>query len=237
VTKISVCLASFNGDKYINSQIVSILAQLTLNDELIISDDHSTDNTIAVIKMINDGRIKLVFNKLPRGYSENFENAISYASGDIIFLSDQDDIWLEGKVEKMLCVLDNVELAVCNAKFVDQDLNTLNKTLFSLRGGKKGFLKNLYKSRYLGACIAFRREILVKLLPFPRNKKLCPHDLWISLIAEFYFRVGLLADELILYRRHGMNVSDGGIKNSINIYRMILFRTYSLLMVMSRMLK
>ena len=235
--KISVCMATFNGENYIHEQIKSILNQLSPIDELIISDDHSTDKTIAIVKSFNDERIKIVFNKNAKGSSGNFENAIEYACGEFIFLSDQDDIWVDGKVNKMLCMLNHVELVVSNAQFVDKDLKPSSETYFSLRGGKKGFINNIYYLRYLGACMAFKREILRKLLPFPKDHVLCPHDMWIALIAEFYFKVDVIAEPLILYRRHETNVSDGGRKSGNSIFKMILFRLYAMSMLLTRMLK
>ena len=235
--KISVCMATFNGENYIEAQIASILKQLSQNDELIVSDDYSTDKTLEIVKGLNDERIKIVLNKQAKGYSGNFENAISCASGDFIFLSDQDDIWLDGKVEKMLSLLDRAELVVSNAQFVDKNLNVLNETFFSLRGGKQGLFNNLYKSRYLGACMAFRREMFSKLQPFPKNRDLCPHDLWLTLIGELYFKVKTIKEPLILYRRHGKNVSSGGNLSENRLFRKILFRGYSLLMALSRITK
>jgi len=214
MTKISVCLASYNGANYIGDQISSILQQLSSCDELVVSDDHSTDRTIDIVKEFNDNRIRIVVNAGNKGYSGNFENAIRLASGSIIFLSDQDDIWVAGRVKKMIAALEQADLAVSNAIFVDEALVDMGVTLFSLRGAKQGFLANIYKSRYLGACMAFRREILGKLLPFPEKRHLCPHDLWITLVAEFYFKVKILDEPLLLYRRHGSNVSNGGSKSN-----------------------
>ncbi|MEW6857181.1 glycosyltransferase [Streptococcus iniae] len=85
LTMITVCMATFNGEKYIEEQIISILSQLNDYDELIISDDGSTDSTVEIIKKIDDKRINLVFNKNDRGYSSNFYNAMSMATGDYIF--------------------------------------------------------------------------------------------------------------------------------------------------------
>lgn len=235
--QISVCMATYNGELYISDQISSILNQLSLHDELIISDDFSTDQTLNIIKSFNDQRIKIVFNKMDVGYAGNFENAINNASGDLIFLSDQDDVWVEDRVKKMTHLLISSNLVVCNADYVDKNLQSLNQTLFSLRGGKKGFGNNLYKLRYLGACMAFRRDIFPKLLPFPKNKVLCPHDMWIALICEFYYKVEITSESLILYRRHGSTTSNGGQKSPHSIARMILFRVYSFAYVLSRFIR
>ena len=84
---ISVCMATFNGEKYIEEQINSILLQLGKEDEIIISDDGSTDNTLDIIRELNDERIKLYQNNKQHGYAHNFENALIHASGDYIFFS------------------------------------------------------------------------------------------------------------------------------------------------------
>lgn len=97
---ISVCLATYNGQQYILEQLQTILPQLSEDDEIIISDDNSTDNTVNLIKSINDNRIKIFINKSgKRIYTKNFENAINHSLGDFIFLCDQDDVWMPNKVE------------------------------------------------------------------------------------------------------------------------------------------
>lgn len=235
--KISVCMAVFNGEKYIQEQISSILEQLSPCDELIVSDDCSIDKTLDIVRSFGDDRIKIVFNELDRGYSGNFENAINKSSGDIIFLSDQDDVWMEGKVSRMVDVLMSCDLVVCNAEYVDEYLSPLRQTLFNLRGARKGFWSNLLKLRYLGACMAFRREIFKKVLPFPKNRALCPHDMWIALVGEFYFKVKTISTPLILYRRHAENVSSGGYKENNGLLLMMQFRLYALLLLFGRLFK
>lgn len=88
---ISVCMATYNGTKYIQEQINSILSQFGENDELVISDDGSKDDTCSIISSYQDSLIKLLFNKGKHGFIGNFENALSQCKGDYIFLSDQDD--------------------------------------------------------------------------------------------------------------------------------------------------
>ncbi len=95
---ISVCIATYNASKYINAQIVSILGQLASNDEVIVSGDLSTDDTVEIITSINDARIKVIKSNIRLGVIKNFERSLYAAKGDIIFLSDQDDIWLPNKV-------------------------------------------------------------------------------------------------------------------------------------------
>jgi glycosyltransferase involved in cell wall biosynthesis len=234
MAKISVCMATYNGEPFIHAQVASILQQLGTSDELVISDDRSTDGTLDVVRSFGDARIRIVFNEMAKGYSGNFENAIRHASGDIIFLSDQDDVWMPRKVERMSAALNEFDLVVSDARFVNGQLEGDGGTYFQRRQGKTGFLANLYKARYLGACMAFRSALLPKLLPFPGQRRLCPHDLWITLVGELFFKVGLVEEPLILYRRHGNNASDGGTARGGSAMRRVVFRLYSLMMVLSR---
>lgn len=234
---ISVCIATYNGEKYIRAQIHSILSQIGEHDEIIVSDDGSVDRTIAIINELNDSRIKVFKNNSDRGYSRNFENAISQSRGDIVFLSDQDDVWVEGKVTKMLQQLDKTSMVISDAIIVDENLYVLHNSHFLLRGVKKGFLINFLKTRYIGACMAFRREILKKALPFPKNQKLCAYDYWLTLISEFYYDVTLVEEGLIKYRRHSVNASTGGDKSNIPISKRLLTRGYCFYELLKRFLK
>lgn len=223
---ISVCIATYNGEKYIKEQLLSILHQLNKNDEVIISDDYSTDKTLEVIKSLNDNRIKIFFNNKEKGYTRNFENALEKASGDIIFLSDQDDVWMNTKVEKMLKYLDNYEMVVCNAELVDGNLNSLNQTIFEFRNVKSGFLNNFIEIKYLGCSLAFNKCILEKALPFPKKQKLLPHDSWITLVSELIFKVYLIQEPLMYYRRHSNNISNAGAKSLNPLWKKIHIRLY-----------
>ena len=103
---ISVGLASYNGERYIREQVDSIIAQLDSIDELVISDDGSTDGTLDILASYNDPRIHVYHNEENHGVNGNFENALKHSQGDYIFLSDQDDVWLPGKVEACLKALE-----------------------------------------------------------------------------------------------------------------------------------
>lgn len=202
---ISVCIPTYNGEKYIAQQLASILCQLSKQDEIIISDDSSTDNTVKIITAMNDSRIRVLSNQRFNSPIYNLENALKYAKGDYIFLSDQDDVWIEGKVMKMFEALARCDCVVSNAKVVDSNLNIINDSFFSLNRSKPGFLNNLLKNSYLGACMAFNKKILRKSLPFPTNIPM--HDIWIGTIASVFGKVVFLDDKFILYRRHDENAS------------------------------
>ncbi|WDF54714.1 glycosyltransferase family 2 protein [Mucilaginibacter sp. KACC 22063] len=221
---VSVCLASYNGEKFIKEQIDSILIQLQPNDELIISDDSSTDNTVKVVRSIPDPRIKLYTSNNFRDPIKNFQNALSYAKGEYIFLSDQDDIWIENKYEEMINLLKDYDLAISDSIIVDEQLNTLHPSFFSYFKSGKGIIKNVIKSSYYGSCMAFRKTILDVALPFPDTKEI-GHDLWIGLVAEMIGKVIFYKKPLILYRRHSNTFTPANVgKSKRRIYQMLLGR-------------
>ncbi len=204
---ISVAMATYNGERFIEEQITSILKNLNENDELIISDDASTDQTLAIIKTFSDKRIKII--KGPqKGVKQNFANALAHCQGKYIFLSDQDDIWEENKVLKVLKVLEEKECTgiVHDCVVVNEDATkNLMDSFFLHRKSKSGIIRNIYKNRYLGCCIAFSREMIKYILPIPENIEM--HDQWIGLLCEKYGSVYFMKEKLIKYRRHGGNVS------------------------------
>lgn len=204
---VSVCLASYNGEPFIEDQVKSILAQLQFGDELIVSDDCSTDNTVKILSRINDNRLKLHINTGPHGFTPNFENALKYATGDIIFLSDQDDIWLPGKYDACLQALQKYDLIVTNSKVTDEKLNVINESFFSIYSSGAGILKNIFIcSTYYGSCMAFRKSLLKYALPFPKYKEL-GHDLWLGLVAETVGQVKFIDTPYLLYRRLDSSVT------------------------------
>lgn len=219
--KISVCIATYNGEKFIYDQLQSILDQLLENDEIIVSDNYSNDKTINIIKSINDSRIKIYFLK-KRNLIKNFENALIHAKGDYIFLSDQDDIWLPNKIKIMLEELNSYDLIVSDCIVVNRDLETIEPSFYYINKSKSGFFKNIIKNSYLGCCMAFNRKILEASLPFPENIPM--HDWWIGMIAEAIGEVLFLEDKLILFRRHGLNASITGQKSTYKISLRIKWR-------------
>lgn len=233
---ISVCLASYNGEKYIREQIESILCQIEDGDELIISDDGSTDETIKIINQIDDMRIHLLLNN-SHNYTKNFENALTHANGDFIFLSDQDDIWTKDKVEKTLNLFKKTgcDFIVSDATVVDSDKHVLIPSYFQSCNIRKGFVHNLIATRYIGACMAFRKNVLERVLPIPGSTKYIAHDYWIACIAERYYNVQLLDSPLILYRRHADNVSPGvSNKSQLSILERVYKRAYVLRFIIQR---
>lgn len=214
--KISVCLATYNGEKYVIEQLSTILSQLSKADEIVISDDGSTDSTLNIIKALNDDRIKVFKNKSNHGFVGNFENALTHATGDYIFLSDQDDIWLKNKVSTILPLFKDYDLIVHDAEIVDGNGLSLNKNYYSTLHSGRGFLANLYKSRFLGCCMAFTKDVKEFCLPIPNN--IVAHDYWIGMYSLLNFKVCFIDDILLKYRRHGNNASPSSEKSSNSFF-------------------
>lgn len=194
-------MATYNGEEFVFEQIKSILVQLSPDDELIISDDSSMDNTVKIIQSVKDHRVKLLTTNKFRDPIKNFQHTLNFAAGEYIFLSDQDDVWLEGKYTEMLNLLKQYSLVVSDSMITDEQLNILYPSFFTYFNSGKGILKNMIKSSYYGSCMAFRKEILNAALPFPDTKEI-GHDLWIGLVAEMLGTVYFYPKPLLLYRRH-----------------------------------
>lgn len=208
--KISVALAYYNGGEYIQEQLDSILKQLKKEDEVILSIDRADDGSRELLekKTAEDGRIHLLEGP-GKGVVQNFAHAITHCHGDIIFLSDQDDIWREDKVKKVMDAFEKSGMPVIlhDAQIVDKDgRETGEGTLFALRGSRSGIIKNLWKNSYVGCCMAFQKEILPVILPIPEEMYM--HDYWIGTAGECLGGTAFLAETLIGYRRHGDNVTD-----------------------------
>jgi len=220
--KISVCIATYNGEKYIQEQLDSILNQLDEKDEIIISDDSSTDRTVQIIKSYNDSRIKIYESQKFRSPIFNFENALQYASMDIIMLADQDDIWKPNKVKIIKKYMQEYDLVLSDADIVDEQGNIIQESFYKINGSKNGFIKNIINNSYLGCTMAFNKKILEKSLPFPKDLPM--HDWWIGLIAELCGRTYFIEEKLISYRRHGNNASQAGEVSQYSVIKKVLFR-------------
>ena len=200
---ISVALASYNGEKYIEKQIASILRELGEGDELVISDDGSTDRTIEIIKSFDDSRINLITNPGPaHGTRANSENALCHTRGDLIFMSDQDDLWMPGKVSTMLNVLTpGIDLVHHDSVVTDEGLNELSPSLYELMNNGPGVIKNMKRGSFYGSHMLITRRLLELCKPFPENDEV-GHDLWIGLVASMKCQMKFIPDKLIYYRRH-----------------------------------
>lgn len=220
---ISVCIATYNGERFIREQIDSILRQLSSDDEIIVSDDGSTDDTISIINSIDDKRIRII--KGPRKHSptQNFECAMKQAKGDYIFLADQDDVWKPNKVEVCMKWLQEYDCVVSDAEVTDSNLNPLYPSLYTIMQVRQGRIYNtIWKNGYTGCCMAFRRNVLNASLPFPKDIPM--HDIWIGNVAAYKYNVKFISEKLIYFRRHNETISCNGKGSKYSILQKIKFR-------------
>ena len=208
--RISVALAAYKGEQYISEQIESILSQLGEEDEIIISDDYPQGNTRIIVEKFQseDKRIRYIEGE-GKGVVRNFENALNACTGDIIFLCDQDDVWMSDKVECVMNEFRNgADLVLHDSSVTDSDLNITEPSFFAVHGSNASLSKNLVRNSFVGCCMAFNRKVLEASLPFPKG--LAMHDWWIALVAlKKKFNVVLLSEPLIKWRRHGGTVTGG----------------------------
>lgn len=209
MSTISVCMATYNGEKYIKRQLESILAQLSLNDEIVISDDSSSDKTIDIIKGFSDHRIHLYENNTFFSPIFNSENALTKASGEIIVLSDQDDVWLDNKAavirRELAGAQGGIKLIVLDGHIVDAHETILHDSIFAHINSGKCLFKNIYDNTYMGCCMAFSRNLLKIALPFPKHVPM--HDMWLGILAELFGEVVFVPEKTILYRKHATSVT------------------------------
>lgn len=207
---ISVCMATFNGGKFIREQLESILSQLPPDAEIIIADDGSTDDTLLVVDSLNESRIRVLPAERHLGVIYNFERALRASKGEIVFLADQDDVWLPGKVEMCLAALNEADLVMHDAFLLGlsdafESAWGRNGKLSDIRTYRSGVVANWWKNSFTGCCMAFRRKVLDKALPFPKNLPM--HDQWLGVVAEKYFKVSYVDEPLVDYRQHSSNAT------------------------------
>ena len=208
--RISVAMISYQGAKYIEEQLNTILATLGEEDEVIVSDDGSTDGTREILFAYQekDSRVRMIDGP-KKGVKANVENVLRACEGAYIFLADQDDIWMPEKVERVMAAFeqDKVGLVVHDAIVTDGDCKeVILDSFYSLKGSGEGVLKNIWRNTYIGCCMAFKRELLEEVLPIPNYIEM--HDQWIGVINDQLKRgTSFIPDKLIKYRRHGNNAS------------------------------
>lgn len=227
-------MATYNGAQFIEKQLKSILKQLDVADELIVVDDCSTDHTREIIASFNDERIRLISSSVNAGHVRTFEKAISLATNDLIFLSDQDDIWEDGRTEifkqefinnpdlmlvtsSFSCIDERDNPVVCNLRKVfSEDSKRYHKNIASIFKGTVG---------YYGCAMAFRRELLPVILPIPHYVE--AHDLWIGMAGNMLKSNQHLQDITLKHRIHSKNTSNLNRRFSRKMYsRYLLAKQY-----------
>jgi glycosyltransferase involved in cell wall biosynthesis len=204
--RVSVAIATYNGEQHLREQIDSILGQTRLPDEIAISDDASHDRTVQIVReyiRAHDVEIRLSVNKKQLGYSRNFERALELTTGDVIFLCDQDDFWYAHKISRVLSVMreQQKDVAVCDTILADAELNpTAHSQLRAFR-----IAGHPVEDHCAGCCTALSRRLLPILQPMPHDT--LPYDVWISSVASALGQKTVIDEPLQVYRRHPSNVS------------------------------
>lgn len=235
---ISVCIATHNGARFVAEQLRSIMNQLHAGDEVIVSDDGSTDNTLKIISSLNDNRIHLYhYNRPATSYTGklrdcyyirgNFENALRHAQGDYIFLADQDDLWLPSKVDRMVSALADCDMAICDCRVADSALNVIDGSFLQGRRLTDNVWHYIARTYFLGCTMAFTKHFLEKALPFPDLP--LTHDAWLLLVSTCGFRFATIREPLMIYRRHDGNVSSATRKSTNPFSFKLKYRWYMLL--------
>ncbi|MGE4545127.1 MAG: glycosyltransferase family 2 protein [Pedobacter sp.] len=212
--RISIALATFNGEKYIREQLCSFIEQTQQPDELIICDDCSTDSTVDIVRKFADiaqFEIKIFVNKIKIGYAQNFSKALQYCTGDIIFLSDQDDVWLSNKIKRVVSFFADdpeIQLLIHDLEYCRGDLTPIGQTKIE-RMHKVFDLERCY---VVGMATAIRRPFLQLCLPIPSECNVA-HDFWLHCCAGAIGKKRIICEVLSKYRRHSSNVTTTGSLN------------------------
>jgi glycosyltransferase involved in cell wall biosynthesis len=203
-------MATYNGALYIEDQLKSILPQLQLADEVIVVDDASQDNTLEIINDVRDARIRLIRHEVNQGVLATFERAIRAASGQFIFLSDQDDLWAPEKVDTFIAAFEShpeAKVIISDAEIIGESAEVLELSNFAERPFRSGLLANLLHSRFIGCMMAFRSTLVPSVLPFPHGLDVL-HDIWIGTANSVSGGTTFFIDRpLTMYRRHGGNMT------------------------------
>lgn len=214
-TRISIALATYNGEKYLAEQLQSFCTQTRLPDELIVCDDCSTDGTMQVIYDFQKQApfsVKIFHNSENLGYIQNFSKALSLCSGDIVFLSDQDDVWLSIKIEKMTQYFElnpDLQLLIHDLDYCKEDLTPIGQTKIE----RVANFFDLNRDFVVGMATAIREPFLKLCLPIPKETKIT-HDMWLHQCAYVVQKKAIIREVLALYRRHYINVTT---KDRLNV--------------------
>lgn len=209
--KISACMAAYNGAEFVEAQLRSILPQLKATDEVIIVDDVSVDATVVRIGELADPRIRLLRHQNNRGVVATFEDALRSATGDILFLCDDDDLWAPTKAMRFLDIFESradVEIVTSRVRMIDEIGRPLPDSRINREGTfLPGFWRNLYKNHYQGSAMAIRASLLGRVLPFPARRGFL-HDAWIGTRNDLLGgKAAFIDEDLLFYRRHLNNAS------------------------------
>lgn len=220
--RISVCMAVYNGIEHVDEQLRSALVQLGPDDEVVVVDDGSTDGTRDLLAAFDDPRLRVHLNETNLGYVGNFERALGLATGDILMLADQDDLWPAGRVESLVNGLATSLLCVGNCQHFGGTPGPFQRLRLrpeSARHHLRNILGIIVGYRlHWGSAMAMRRELLQMALPFPEGMRES-HDQWLALVANIERSVTYLAENTVLHRLHADNLTPKAPRGAAKIVR------------------
>ncbi len=208
--RVSVCMASYHGAAFIEEQVASILEQLGDDDELVVVDDASRDETVEILRRIGDDRVRVVVLPANRGHIAAFETALAQARGRYLMLADQDDLWPAGRVDLMVEALQDAHFVAGNQQEFPTPRAVRPASLRPEMGATPSRnVLNLMLGRqpYFGCAMGMRREFRDLALPFPSHVE--AHDHWLSLLANVAGPFPHLGEAVVLRRVHGSNQTPG----------------------------
>lgn len=216
--KIAILMATYNGEKYICQQIDSILSQTCKDWELYIHDDGSTDNTIAAVESYVEkypDKIHLIDGKSTGGAKYNFFYLFGQVEAPYYMTCDQDDVWLDKKIEltydKMLTIENKADvpcLVYTELRVVDSELNTIADTMSgyqSLDCHKRTINQFILQNSVTGCTMMINRALRDKMLHITDIDNTIMHDWWAALVAAQFGKTAFIDEPTILYRQHGDN--------------------------------
>lgn len=208
---VSACMAAYNGGAFVVAQLESMLSQLKATDQVVIVDDGSTDDTIQRIADVGDPRVRVLRHERNLGVVATFEDALRSATGDILFLCDDDDVWAPTKAGRFLEVFrsrPDVQIATSRVRMIDEAGRPLADSRINREGRfLPGFWRNVFMNHYQGSAMAIRALLLGQILPFPARRSFL-HDAWIGTRNELLGgKTAFINEDLLFYRRHSNNAS------------------------------
>jgi hypothetical protein len=222
-------MATYNGGRYIREQLSSIATQTHRIDELVVSDDGSTDDTLSILRNFADDAgfsVRILQNAHRLGYPQNFSRALSGCIGDIVFLADQDDVWFPRKVATTLEVFSRapkILYVIHDLEICRDDLTSLGETMISRRHKDT----DLQRDYCTGAAVAVRGAFLRLCLPIPDLRGIT-HDAWLNRCAWLLGSKTIHGEALVKFRRHTNNSSSGmdpaTIGHKTNRWRLLFMR-------------
>lgn len=231
---VTVCMATHNGAKFLIDQVQSILDQLKQHDELIVIDDFSTDNSFAILSSFKDSRLKLFKQTTNCGHVRTFEKALYMAENEVILLADQDDVWLEGRLDLLTSELLSSDCFLVTSKYslIDENGQILDEppqlNRYVSSGWRIANIADIFLGRqaYFGCTMILKADLLKLALPIPNFVE--SHDIWLALAANIQAK-NKHSEKITLHKRiHAKNLTPVKRRNA---YKILMSRALLLLSV------